>query len=63
MIVMESFIFWKRNIRMSSGTATTDLFYIKAESFKLGYRIIKGVILLQERVERSGGRLGLAIGG
>nr|GEU78982.1 putative ribonuclease H-like domain-containing protein [Tanacetum cinerariifolium] len=36
MIVMESFMFRKRNIRMSSGTATTDLFDIKAESFKLG---------------------------
>nr|GEY68236.1 hypothetical protein [Tanacetum cinerariifolium] len=31
MIVIESFIIWKRNIRMSSGTATTILFRIKAE--------------------------------
>nr|GEX20892.1 putative reverse transcriptase, RNA-dependent DNA polymerase [Tanacetum cinerariifolium] len=36
MIVIESFIFRKRNIRRSSGTTTTDLFNIKAESFKLG---------------------------
>nr|GFD51922.1 hypothetical protein [Tanacetum cinerariifolium] len=36
MIVMESFIFQKRNIRMrSSGAATTNLFNIKAESFKI----------------------------
>nr|GEX49236.1 reverse transcriptase domain-containing protein [Tanacetum cinerariifolium] len=38
MIVMKNFIFRKRNIRRSSGTATTYLFNIKAESLKLGIR-------------------------
>nr|GFC59958.1 hypothetical protein [Tanacetum cinerariifolium] len=46
---------------MSSDTATTNLSQIKVEVFKFWQRIMKSVSLLQERVKRSGGRLGLAI--
>nr|GEX34170.1 integrator complex subunit 11 [Tanacetum cinerariifolium] len=60
-IEIESFIIWKGYIRMSSGTATTNLSQIKVEVFKFGQRIMKGVSLLQKRVKRSGGRLVEAI--